>query len=294
MPIAIHNQCLKTVTPEKAKKMPAGKKNPKPVAETSIYSEPGAARVGRRRRPRFKAPVGVRLGQTTAVNTPHTLSISVAPGTLVSALAMSPPEATACLVLAHGAGAGMTHPFMQAVAEGLAQRRIATLRYQFPYMEQGSKRTDAPALAHATVRAAVTCASARFAGLRLFAGGKSFGGRMTSQAHALAPLPGVAALVFLGFPLHPAGAPAAAAARAAHLREVDVPMLFAHGPRDALAEPAEFNAAVQALGPMATVLEIDGADHAFHVLKRSGRTDGQALDELLDGIAVWTRAWDIG
>jgi len=228
------------------------------------------------------------------VITTHPLSISVAPDTVVSALAVSPPSPEACYVLAHGAGAGMTHPFMHAVAEGLAQRRIATLRYQFPYMERGSKRTDAPALAHATVRAAVGCASAHFGGLRLFAGGKSFGGRMTSQAHALEPLPGVQGLVFLGFPLHPSGAPSASAVRAAHLQDVDVPMLFAHGPRDTLAEPAQFDAVTQALGPIATVLEIDGADHSFQVLKRSGRTDEDALGELLDGIAVWTQAWHIG
>ncbi len=225
---------------------------------------------------------------------PHELSIDVRPGIAVSALAMSPPSADACLVLAHGAGGGMAHPFMQAVAEGLAERRIATLRYQFPYMEQGSKRTDAPPLAHDTVRAAVACASARLPGMRLFAGGKSFGGRMTSQAQALAPLAGVEGLVFLGFPLHPSGAPAKAAERAAHLREVEVPMLFAHGPRDTLAEPACFDATVQALGPIATVLEIDGADHSFHVLKRTGRTDEEALDEVLDGIAVWLQAWRIG
>lgn len=229
------------------------------------------------------------------ITTRH-FSISVASGSAVSkvsAVSLSPPAPEACCVLAHGAGAGMTHPFMQAAAEGLAQRRIATLRYQFPYMEQGGKRTDAPALAHATVRAAVACASACFQGVRLFAGGKSFGGRMTSQAQALAPLPGVQGLVFLGFPLHPSGASAAAPARAAHLAHVDVPMLFVHGPRDALAEPAAFHATTQALGPLATVLEIDGADHSFHVLKRSGRTDAQALDELLDGIAVWTQAWRI-
>lgn len=227
----------------------------------------------------------------------QTLCIAVAPDTTVSALAVSPPAsepADACLVLAHGAGAGMTHPFMQAVAEGLARRRIATLRYQFPYMEKGSRRTDAPALAHATVRAAVACASAHFAGLRLFAGGKSFGGRMSSQAQALAPLPGVQGLVFLGFPLHPSGAPAKATERAAHLQAVEVPMLFVHGPRDALAEPAPFHAAVQALGALASVREIDGADHAFHVLKRSGRSDDDAMGELLDGVAAWLQAWRIG
>lgn len=227
------------------------------------------------------------------MTTQHELSIDVRPGIAVSALAMSPASAEACLVLAHGAGAGMAHPFMQAVAEGLAERRIATLRYQFPYMEQGSKRPDAPELAHAAVRAAVACASARFAGVRLFAGGKSFGGRMTSQAQALEPLAAVEGLVFLGFPLHPSGAPAKAAERAAHLCEVDVPMLFAHGPRDTLAEPAPFEDAVQALGSLASVLEIDGADHSFHVLRRSGRTDEEALGELLDGIAVWMQAWRI-
>ncbi len=231
---------------------------------------------------------------TSTTHLTQRLSIAVAPGIAVSALAVSPPAPEGCYVLAHGAGAGMTHPFMQAVAEGLAQRRIATLRYQFPYMEQGKKRTDAPALAHATVRAAVGCASGHFGGLRLFAGGKSFGGRMTSQAQALEPLPDVRGLIFLGFPLHPSGAPAAAEKRAAHLGDVDVPMLFAHGPRDTLAEPAPFEATTRALGPMATVLEIDGADHSFHVLKRGGRTDEEALDELLDGIAVWTQAWRIG
>jgi len=228
------------------------------------------------------------------MTTQRELSIDVKPGIAVSALAISPPSAEACLVLAHGAGAGMGHPFMQAVAEGLAERRIATLRYQFPYMERGSKRTDAPALAHAAVRAAVACASARFAGMRLFAGGKSFGGRMTSQAQALEPLEAVEGLVFLGFPLHPSGAPAKAAGRAAHLRDVDVPMLFAHGPRDTLAEPAPFDDTVQALGPIATVLEIEGADHSFQVLRRTGRTDEEALGDLLDGIAVWMQAWRIG
>jgi len=227
---------------------------------------------------------------TTA--TTRQLRIPVTDEVAVSALAVSPPSPEACCVLAHGAGAGMTHPFMEAVADGLAQRRIATLRYQFPYMERGSKRTDAPALAHATVRAAVDCAASHFGGLRLFAGGKSFGGRMTSQAQALEPLPGVKGLVFLGFPLHPSGAPSTT--RAEHLHDVDVPMLFAHGPRDTLAEPREFDVVTRSLGPMASVLEIDGADHSFSVLRRSGRTDAEALDELLDGIAVWTQAWRIG
>ncbi|WP_432728286.1 alpha/beta hydrolase family protein [Variovorax sp. W6] len=229
---------------------------------------------------------------TSATTTTRQLRVPVTPELAVSALAVSPPEPEACYVLAHGAGAGMTHPFMESVAEGLAQRRIATLRYQFPYMERGSKRTDAPALAHATVRAAVDCAAAHFGGLRLFAGGKSFGGRMTSQAQALEPLPRVEGLIFLGFPLHPSGAPSTT--RAEHLHDVDVPMLFAHGPRDTLAEPRGFDEVTRSLAPMASVLEIDGADHSFSVLRRSGRTDAEALDELLDGIAVWTQAWRIG
>ena len=165
--------------------------------------------------------------------TAQAFGFAVGESSTVSALLQHPPDATCCYVLAHGAGAGMTHPFMQAVADGLARRGIATLRYQFPYMERGSKRPDAPALAHATVRAAVAEAAQRLPGLPLLAGGKSFGGRMTSQAQAASPLPGVRGLVFLGFPLHPAGKPAVE--RGQHLLQVTCPMLFLQGTRDELA-----------------------------------------------------------
>src|SRR5881398_4071431 len=165
---------------------------------------------------------------------PQPATITVSDVQRVSGLLQAPPQARACYVLAHGAGAGMAHPFLAAIADGLAERGIATLRYQFPYMEQGSKRPDAPKVAHATVRAAVLEASRLVPELPLFAGGKSFGGRMTSQAQAAAPLPGVRGLAFLGFPLHPAGRPAQE--RGKHLFDVRIPMLFLQGTRDALAE----------------------------------------------------------
>jgi predicted alpha/beta-hydrolase family hydrolase len=179
----------------------------------------------------------------------------------------------------------MAHAFMAEVADGLVQRGIATLRYQFPYMERGSKRTDPPAIAQAAVRAAVAHAAGRFPSLPLFAGGKSFGGRMTSQAQSLAPLPGVAGLVFLGFPLHPAGAPSSERAR--HLFDVRVPMLFVQGTRDKLAEFDRIEQLVAELGPGATLLRIDEADHSFHVLVRSGRSDAEVMAEVLDGAAAW-------
>jgi predicted alpha/beta-hydrolase family hydrolase len=214
---------------------------------------------------------------------PATLTLE--DGQTVSALLQSPPAARACYVLAHGAGAGMAHAFMAEVADGLAQRGIATLRYQFPYMERGSKRTDPPAVAHAAVRAAVAHAAGRFPSLPLFAGGKSFGGRMTSQAQSLAPLPGVAGLVFLGFPLHPAGAPSSERAR--HLFDVRVPMLFVQGTRDKLAEFDRVQQLLAELGPTATLLRIAEADHSFHVLVRSGRSDAEVMAEILDGAAAW-------
>src|SRR6187200_2600023 len=155
---------------------------------------------------------------------PQSVTITVSETQRVSGLLLAPSKARACYVLAHGAGAGMTHPFMAAVANGLAERGVATLRYQFPYMEQGSKRPDTPKIAHAAVRAAVLEASRLAPGLPLFAGGKSFGGRMTSQAQAALALPELRGLVFLGFPLHPAGRPSDE--RAAHLFEVNIPMLF--------------------------------------------------------------------
>jgi predicted alpha/beta-hydrolase family hydrolase len=204
----------------------------------------------------------------------------------VSALLRSPPRARACYVLAHGAGAGMTHPFMEAVATGLAERGVATLRYQFPSMEQGKKRPDPPALAQATVRAAVAAAARELPNLPLVAGGKSFGGRMTSQAQASSPLPGVRGLAFLGFPLHPAGRPSRE--RAQHLLGIDIPMLFLQGTRDELASLDELEPTVKELGERATLRLYDDADHSFHVPRRSGRTDAQVLGEMLDALAEWT------
>jgi uncharacterized protein len=203
----------------------------------------------------------------------------------VSALLMRPKAARACYVLAHGAGAGMRHASMEAIAAGLAERSIATLRYQFPYMEKGSKRPDPPALAQATVRAAVAEAAKACAGLPLLAGGKSFGGRMTSQAQAKAPLEGVKGIAFFGFPLHAAGKPSAD--RAAHLAEVKIPMLFLQGTRDALAELSLLEPVVKALGRKATLHLAEGADHSFHVLKSSGRNDREVLAEILDAFVVW-------
>jgi uncharacterized protein len=213
--------------------------------------------------------------------------IAVSEGVTVSGLWRAPADAFASLVLAHGAGAGMTHPFMAAVAEGLATRAIATLRYQFPTMEAGSKRPDRPAVAMACVRAAVGVAAGIAPDLALFAGGKSFGGRMTSMAAAEGGLAGVRGLVFLGFPLHAAGKPSAA--RGAHLSDVPMPMLFVQGTRDALAEPALLGPVVAGLGTKARLLALDGADHSFHVLVRSGHTDAAVLVRALDGVAAWMR-----
>jgi predicted alpha/beta-hydrolase family hydrolase len=206
-------------------------------------------------------------------------------GAAVSALLQVPQAPRAALVLAHGAGAGMQHSFMSAVADGLAARSVATLRFNFPSMERGASRPDTPAVAHAAVRAAVLAARAQLPGVPLFAGGKSFGGRMTSQAQALSPLDGVCGLVFFGFPLHPAGKPSTS--RADHLSAVRVPMLFLQGTRDALSEPALIGQVTHGLGTRATLHPLEGADHAFHVLVRSGRTDPQVLDETLDTAARW-------
>ncbi|WP_088342541.1 MULTISPECIES: alpha/beta family hydrolase [Rhodomicrobium] len=215
----------------------------------------------------------------------QTLTIPIEAGGTVSGLWLKPDGARACLVLAHGAGAGMAHRSMQAVADGLAERGIATLRFQFPYMERGSGRPDAPVIAHGAVRAAVAEA-ARLAGdLPLFAGGKSFGGRMTSQAQAIAALPGVRGLVFLAFPLHPAGKPSAI--RADHLLETDIPLLFLQGTRDALALLDLLRPVIAALGPRATLALAQEADHAFHVPAKSGRKDAEVLGELLDTAAAW-------
>jgi len=201
---------------------------------------------------------------------------------------MFPEGARAGLILAHGAGAGMRHAFMEALAVELATRGVATLRYQFPYMERASNRPDAPALCHATVRAAVTQADGLASGLPLFAGGKSFGGRMTSQAQATTPLPGVRGLVFVGFPLHPAGKPSKT--RADHLADVAIPMLFLQGTRDELASLALLEPVVGKLGARAQLQIIDDADHAFHVRARSGRKDAQVIAELADSIGAWMNA----
>src|SRR5882762_9203845 len=202
---------------------------------------------------------------------PQPVTITVNDAQRVSGLLQAPTGARACYVLAHGAGAGMTHPFMTAIAEGLADRGIATLRYQFPYMEQGSKRPDAPKLAQATVRAAVLEAAHLVPELPLFAGGKSFGGRMTSQAQAVSPLPGVRGLVFLGFPLHPPEKPSNE--RAKHLFEVGVPMLFLQGTRDEFADLQLLEPLCRELGVRATLKLFQDADHSFHVPARSGRKD---------------------
>jgi len=213
------------------------------------------------------------------------LKFAVADAGDVSALLMRPEDARACYVLAHGAGAGMRHASMEAIATGLAARGIATLRYQFPYMEKGSKRPDPPALAHATVRAAVAEAARVCPGLPLLAGGKSFGGRMTSQAQDKAPLQGVRGIAFFGFPLHQPGEPSLN--RAAHLFGVDIPMLFLQGTRDALADVSLLKLALRDFKQLATLHLAEGADHSFHVLKRSGRNDGEVLVEILDAFANW-------
>lgn len=216
------------------------------------------------------------------------LRIDVGPSTSVSALLTNPSDSRACFVFAHGAGAGMTHAFMAAVASGLAARGVATLRYQFPYMEKGSRRPDPPALAQAAVRAAVAEAARACPGLPLFAGGKSFGGRMTSQAQAKAALAGVRGLAFFGFPLHAAGQPSNT--RAAHLADVHIPMLFLQGTRDKLAELDCLKPVVAQLGALATLHLIDGADHSFHVPARSGRNDREVMAEMLDAFAAWIDA----
>ncbi|HVI62498.1 MAG TPA: alpha/beta family hydrolase [Bradyrhizobium sp.] len=214
------------------------------------------------------------------------LKIDVGTSGTVSALLMRPREARACFVFAHGAGAGITHPAIETMATGLAERGVATLRYQFPYMERGSKRPDPPGVAHAAVRAAVAEAARRCAGLALIAGGKSFGGRMTSQAQAKAPLDGVEGLAFLGFPLHPAGQPSTD--RAAHLADIHIPMLFLQGANDQLAKVDLLKPVVAGLGRRATLHLVEGADHSFHVPKRSGRDDKEVMAEVLDAFAAWT------
>jgi uncharacterized protein len=206
----------------------------------------------------------------------------------VSGLWQAPPGAAAGLVLAHGAGAGMAHRSMAATADGLEALGVATLRYQFPYMEKGGKRPDSPPVAQAAVRAAVTEARRRAPALPLFAGGRSFGGRMTSQAQAKTPLDGVRGLVFFAFPLHPAGKPSVE--RAAHLAEVAIPMLFLQGTNDALADLDLLRRTVSELGGRASLHLADDADHSFHVPARSGRKDPEVLAAVLAAAAGWMTA----
>jgi len=203
----------------------------------------------------------------------------------VSGLLLRPSGAKALYLFAHGAGAGMAHKAMESNARGLAERGIATLRYQFPYMEKGSRRPDPPRIAHATVRAAAREARRLVPDLMLFAGGRSFGGRMTAQAQAIEPLRQVAGLAFLGFPLHPAGKPGIE--RAEHLAKVMVPMLFVSGDRDALAEPQLLKGVVAGLGERASLHFVSQADHSFRVAAKSGRTPGEAEGEALDVLSQW-------
>ena len=213
------------------------------------------------------------------------LSIDVDAAHAVSALLNAPDDARAAFVFAHGAGAGMRHAFMEDVAAELAARKVATLRYQFPFMEAGSRRPDGPKLAHSTVRAAVAEAARLLPGLPLIAGGKSFGGRMTSQAQALAPMAGVEGLAFFGFPLHPAGKPSTE--RAEHLSGIRIPMLFLQGSRDALAGLDLLEPVVAGLGARATLKIFADADHSFHVPAKSGRRDADVRAEMLDAFTTW-------
>ncbi len=215
------------------------------------------------------------------------LRLPIEHGSTVSALYERAARPAALLVLAHGAGAGMTHPFMAAVADLLARHGISTLRFQFPYMEAGSKRPDRPARAHLAIRAAVRKAAKLAPELPLFAGGKSFGGRMTSQAQGSEPLPGIRGLVFLGFPLHPPKKPSVE--RAAHLSDVGIPLLFVQGTRDALAQPQLLKNVLRRLGKRATYRPIQDADHSFGVLVRSGRTEVEVLSEIADVVGQWIR-----
>jgi len=216
---------------------------------------------------------------------PISQTITLPSGGTISGLLQAPANARACYVFAHGAGAGMNHAFMEAIARGLEERGIASLRFNFPFMEQGSKRPDSPTVAHAAIRAAVAEAARHMPGMPLFAGGKSYGGRMSTQAQATEPLPGVKGIVLVGFPLHPAGKPSIE--RAAHLADVKLPMLFLQGTRDALADLELITQTTASLGKKTSLHIVDGADHAFHVLVRSGRTDAQVREELCDTMAAW-------
>jgi predicted alpha/beta-hydrolase family hydrolase len=216
---------------------------------------------------------------------PTPVAISVSEQIQVSGVVQRPTPTKACLVLAHGAGADMHHPFMAALADDLAAIGITTLRFQFPYTEMKGRRPDPPPLCHATIRAAVATAHTLAPSLPLFAGGKSFGGRMTSQAQAQIALPHVRGLVFFGFPLHPAKQPSID--RGAHLFQVKIPMLFLQGTRDNLAELPLIEPLAQQLGKRATLTRLVDADHSFHVPVRSGRTDVQVRKEMTEAFAAW-------
>ena len=220
--------------------------------------------------------------------TPRPITIALDGDATVSGLWLAPPKATAAYVFAHGAGAGMAHKSMTAIADGLAERGIATLRYNFLYMERRSRRPDSPAVAHQAVRAAVTKANELASTAPLFAGGKSFGGRMTSQAQALDPLSNVRGLIFFAFPLHPAGKPGDE--RAKHLDDVKLPMLFLQGTNDALASLDLLKPVAKKLGKPATLALFEHADHSFHVPAKSGRKDAEVLSEILDATATWIGA----
>ncbi len=240
---------------------------------------------------RARAATGAVVGQRySRAMDAQPITIAIEGVGSVSGLWQAPPGPRSALVLAHGAGAGMSHRSMAAVADGLAHRGVATLRFQFPYMERGGKRVDPPPIAHAAVRAACAEARRRAGGLPLFAGGKSFGGRMTSQAQALTPLEGVRGLVFFAFPLHPAGKPSED--RAAHLARVAIPMLFLQGTNDALAQADLIRRTVEGLEDRATLRLVADADHAFHVPARTGRRDPEVLAEILDAVATWMAAPD--
>ena len=224
-------------------------------------------------------------GGMRVVSEAEPVTIAIDETLRVSGLLEAPSNARACYVLAHGAGAGMTHAFMAAVATELAERGIATLRYQFPYIEKGSRRADPPKLAHATVRAAVREAARLMPDVPLIAGGKSFGGRMTSQAQAATALPGVRGLAFLGFPLHPAGRPSQD--RGEHLFHIEIPLLFLQGTRDQLAMLDQIEPLCRSLGKRATLALFADADHSFHVPARTGRKDAQVRSEVLNRLCGW-------